>query len=267
MELRFPVGLTFALSLASMWTRLSTAPTKVATRATQGLTSRGSRGRRGGARQPEAPGKTRPKPNAKKKAAAPDDVSSDGWFSADTDVDSDVGYSSSSSGGPKKPLAPVPEPGEKPGEEDDEVGVAKQPRLPAGTERIHDDLWFFMNKSSVYRDVRMSVKGHLSKTTLMGAWSQHKALTPHHYGDTWEDPRRTICLLKAWAVWRSTCGGWARARECRQRHLAKMTGDLAAEIRVLCAGDVSEPLWGYVKAERWLTNWVPDILVELRVRA
>jgi hypothetical protein len=49
MELRFPVGLTYALSLASMWTRLSPAPTKVATRATQGLTSRGSRGRRGGA--------------------------------------------------------------------------------------------------------------------------------------------------------------------------------------------------------------------------
>jgi hypothetical protein len=40
-------------------------------------------------------------------------------------------------------------------------------------------------------------------TTGMGISALSKTLTPWHYGDTMDDPWRTLIVLKAWALWRA----------------------------------------------------------------
>ena len=35
-----------------------------------------------------------------------------------------------------------------------------------------------------------------------------KTVTPTHFGETRDDPRRSIAILKAWVLWRANRGGW-----------------------------------------------------------
>ena len=82
-----------------------------------------------------------------------------------------------------------------------------------------------------------------------------KALYPHHYGETWEEPVNTVIRLKCWAVWRARWIGWARAKECRGRELARQVERLLAEIVIAQEGFPSRPLLGSTAAEALLAKW------------
>ena len=94
-------------------------------------------------------------------------------------------------------------------------------------------------------------------TTGMGISALSKTLTPWHYGDTMDDPWRTLSLLKAWALWRARYHGWVAARECRVREADMQSKSLIAQLRSAHGGVAVMPLLGSDKASRLLETWVP----------
>ena len=99
---------------------------------------------------------------------------------------------------------------------------------------------------------------------MLGTTTLTKALTPSHYGETKADPPRTMCLLKAWTIWRFR--KWTSMRPCRTRQLAKMIEELTAEIRVLDARAViTSPIFHNVRAQRLFGTWVPDVVAAIVV--
>ena len=98
----------------------------------------------------------------------------------------------------------------------------------------------------------------------MGYFEMSKALSPHHYGETRDNPVKTRLLLESWAIYRARKNGWAELRPCRGRHVVKMLARLKAGIR---AADTREPLRIPLLENRAthkkLQERVPDLVQEL----
>ena len=91
----------------------------------------------------------------------------------------------------------------------------------------------------------------------MGPVQRSRTLTPWHYGDAFDDPWRTLILLKAWALWRARWDGWATRRASRVREADKLSRGIIADLRRAHGGVAKEPLLGSGKAHRFLHRWVP----------
>ena len=85
-----------------------------------------------------------------------------------------------------------------------------------------------------------------------------KTLSPHHYGDEWVGPRRSLLALRSWAIWRARLGGWSKARPARLREVEKQRRALERDVRS-AHGDVELPLLGNADVEKLIKNWVPDV--------
>jgi len=121
---------------------------------------------------------------------------------------------------------------------------ARGPRHPAGTWTVWSNLWVYITKTPGFSDVKCSVKGPLRNSAGgLGAKGLSKTLTPAHYGETWDNPVRSLLLLRAWAVWRVQQGGWASARECRQRELDRERVRLEADLRAAVGEGATAPLF------------------------
>ena len=121
-----------------------------------------------------------------------------------------------------------------------------------------------MTQHPWFTDVKMNLKGSVYKTEQMGKLWGTKALTPAHYGERLDNPKRTICLLKAWGIWRARRFGWAAATPCRQRGLQIMLEEcrndiLAADGRAF----LQRPLFGSTRAHHLFYKWVPDLVLQL----
>ena len=89
-------------------------------------------------------------------------------------------------------------------------------------------------------------------------------MTPAHYSEDLDDPKRTICLLKAWGIWRSRRFGWAAATPCRTRGLQIMLHECRDEIIAADGRAVlQKPLFGSTKAHKLFAKWVPDLVEQL----
>jgi len=99
-----------------------------------------------------------------------------------------------------------------------------------------------------------------------GVW-RGKALTPTHYGETLDKPKRTHCLLRAWSLWRARQFGFA-ADDFRARQWAKDHESLVDEI-LLADGreEVRAPIFKSKKAQKLLRTWAPDALALAMARA
>ena len=51
-------------------------------------------------------------------------------------------------------------------------------------------------------------------TQGMGTTVMSRTVSPHHYGDDWEDPWRSVLLLRSWSIWRARWQGWAKQKDC-----------------------------------------------------
>ena len=144
-------------------------------------------------------------------------------------------------------------------EEGDDSDLAARYRHPPGSWTVWQNLWLYITKTPGYPDLKAHMKTPLrNPITGMGRHANFTtALSPHHYGDTWDDPKRTMLLLRAWAISRARFAAWANEREGRKREVAVQLRRLEADIR---AEGQSRPLLGTAKAERWLRKWVPDIV-------
>jgi hypothetical protein len=135
-------------------------------------------------------------------------------------------------------------------------------RHPAGTWKIWESPWFYVTKTPGFSDVKCHVKRQFHGVSEgMGISSLSRTLTPYHYGDLWEEPWKTMLLLRSWSIWRARWQGWARAKNCRLREVARQVERLVVDLRT-GHGDhdlpLQEPLLGSTQAHRLLVTWTPD---------
>ena len=137
-------------------------------------------------------------------------------------------------------------------------------RNASGTWKVWEDLWFYMTSTLGFTDIKMHLKVPFKAPDQMRYFEMSKALSPHHYRETVENPVRTKALLHAWTIYRARKNGWAAAKAYRVRHLARMIASLKAGVR---AADTRErpriPLLENAAAHKWLEKWVPDVVQEM----
>lgn len=158
--------------------------------------------------------------------------------------------------------------GAAPGQQDDEdvEETAEEPRRrhAAGTWTIWQSQWFYMTQTPGYMDVKMWVKHALrNPVTGMGARWFSKTLSPHHFGEEIDAPRRTSLLLRSWAVWRAQRNEWAFARPCRMRELERESARLLADLREAVGESPEAPLLNNIGADSLLRQWVPQLVGQL----
>ena len=119
-------------------------------------------------------------------------------------------------------------------------------------------MWLYITSHKAYKDLKINVKGSLLRPSQMGKCLAGKALTPSHYGESTANPRRTQCLLRAWALWRARRFGWAD-QGFRAREAAKLCHNLVAEIRDVDGREkLAAPLFKSPRAHELFCKWVPD---------
>ena len=134
-------------------------------------------------------------------------------------------------------------------------------RHAPGTWKVWEGTWFYATKTPGFTDVKVIMKQPFRNLTSgMGSTGMSKALSPHHYGEEWENPIKTMILLKCWCIWRARHLGWARQKECRLREVDRQVQRITQEITAEQAGIANRPLLGSVAAEKLMAKWVPDIV-------
>ena len=73
----------------------------------------------------------------------------------------------------------------------------------------------------------------LATPAHMGHYMMSKIVTPAHYGETREDPKRSVAILKAWVLWRAGHHNWATKSEERQQEFAKVEEELVGHLAAL----------------------------------
>jgi hypothetical protein len=131
-----------------------------------------------------------------------------------------------------------------------------------GTWKIWEGTWFYATKTPGWIDVKIILK-HQFRAGVdgLGTTNMSRTLTPHHYGDVWEDPWRTLLLLRSWSIWRARWQGWARAKEHRLREVGRQVARFTADLRQAHAEHeipLTVPLLGDVLAHQMLLKWTAD---------
>jgi hypothetical protein len=143
----------------------------------------------------------------------------------------------------------------------------KRFRHPTGTWNIWNGTWFYITKTPGWLDVKARMKEPFRNCgDGMGRSSMSKTLTPLHYGDVWEDPWRSLFLLRAWTIWRARWMGWARQKECRLREVNRQVERFVVNIReahTIHDIPLQKPLLGNVAAHGLLVKWTPDVVLQL----
>ena len=156
------------------------------------------------------------------------------------------------------------------GAEDADLAPEAEPRFrhPAGTFKIAESTWFFVTKTPGWIDVKCTMKyqfrGHLEG--MANGLPMSRTLTPYHYGDEWEDPWRSLLLLRSWSIWRARAQGWARAKECRNREVLRQEARLVADLRrEHVSRDIAlrQPLVGSAPAHTLFAKWTPEVVRQL----
>jgi len=122
-----------------------------------------------------------------------------------------------------------------------------------------------VTKTPGNQDVKIHMKSRLRLPRAeggLGHEAMSKTMTPKNYGDDWENPWRTLLMLRAWAIWRASRDGWTAERPGRAREQATQVARLTAALRE-AQGDDPAPLLGHAMAHSWLQRCVPGIVAGL----
>ena len=130
----------------------------------------------------------------------------------------------------------------------------------------HPSVWhvqyFHVADPAASREQRVLIK--INKNWLgkggMGATQQSKTLTPSHYGESHENPIRSMMLLRAWSLWRATANGWSSKKVGRARFFDDQRKKFAHELKKFSAQTEGDSILGTSKADKLLRDWVPDLV-------
>ena len=148
------------------------------------------------------------------------------------------------------------------------AGISKMPATGGAAKRVYnpplwEDVYFYvyLGKNDY---VEMRMRAQFKRPVAeggMGASLMSRRVTPRDFGDTMEDPVRSLLVLRAWALWRARKDGWADARACRARHFAEQETLLLRDVQKLGAPC---RLLGHAKANAVLREIAPDLVVRMR---
>jgi hypothetical protein len=154
-------------------------------------------------------------------------------------------------------------------EQQQQVDIEEQRRHrhPPGTWKIWDGTWFYITKTPGWIDIKCWVKWQFrSVGEGMGTSIMSRTLTPHHYGDDWNNPWRSLLLLRSWTIWRARLHGWARAKDCRLRDVARQMDRFVIDLRTAHQEHnepLAVPLLGSTAAHELLLKWAPDAVTRV----
>ena len=147
--------------------------------------------------------------------------------------------------------------------EQDKDALEKGFRNPAGTWTIWSGTWFYITKTPGWTDLKVHMKMPFRNVTQgMGTTVMSRTVSPHHYGDDWEDPWRSVLLLRSWSIWRARWQGWAKQKDCRLREVNRQSERLGLKIRsdhLRHMVPLQVPLLGSPQAHALLEKWTLDI--------
>ena len=102
---------------------------------------------------------------------------------------------------------------------------------------------------------------HQHKKQLGGTAPMSKQVTPRDYGETRDDPVRSLLVLRGWALWRARQDGWGDLRGCRHKHFVEHEEMLERDVKCLKA---SCRLLGHPEANAAFVEAVPAIAARLQ---
>ena len=120
------------------------------------------------------------------------------------------------------------------------------------------------NRGTKHRDVKLVIRDIYCTEDALGIRDKSKAVTPSNYDETFEDPVRSILLLRAWALSRCKSRPWVSEVPWRAREFAIETGRLEHDVAKLGAKD---QLLGDRNASKLFSNWLPETAASLRKAA
>ena len=97
----------------------------------------------------------------------------------------------------------------------------------------------------------------------MGSKPMSKLVRPSDYGETRENPVRSLLLLRAWMVWRAQLYGWAERCSRRKNYVAESAYRLQRDIAAIGAPC---RLLGNLAANAVLREVAPEIVERLLVQ-
>ena len=141
----------------------------------------------------------------------------------------------------------------------------KRQRHPPGTRKIWEGTWVYATKTPGWLDIKCWINWQFrgGSSESLGIASLSRTLTPHHYGDDWNDPWRALLLLRAWSIWRVRWLGWARAKDCRLREVARQAERFIADLKDAHSEHgiaLQPPLLGSMPGHDLLVKWTPDVV-------
>ena len=86
-------------------------------------------------------------------------------------------------------------------------------------------------------------------------------VVPRSFGETPDDPVRSLLVLRGWMLWRARVDGWAQGRSCRAKHFAEHETHLERDVKSLNAPC---GLLGDALANTAFVDSVPFIVARLR---
>ena len=138
-------------------------------------------------------------------------------------------------------------------------------KYQVGTGKRWDNTWFVSTTTPGWSEVKCCMKSRFRNVSSggMGARFMSKTLTPYHYGDEWDDPWKSILLLRSWAIWRARWQGWSTDQECRHHEVCRQMDRLVTDLKTAHATHaipLRVPLLGSDKAHKQFTQWTPEVI-------
>lgn len=117
-----------------------------------------------------------------------------------------------------------------------------------------DGVYFYISNNEGSPDVKVRLHATWTTEAHLGHRDMSKTLTPTNFGETRQNPARSMALLRAWVLWRARRGGWSTSRPGRARHFERVAESLEREARSLPGLFLGHPA-----ADARLREWAPDV--------
>ena len=117
------------------------------------------------------------------------------------------------------------------------------------------------NRHTKEQDCKILIKHEFTTDACFGNSDKSKTRTPRHFGESHDNPVRTMLLLRVWAFQRCSSTPFVQSEGVRQRDFRSEEARLEREVANLHAKD---KLLGDESASAQFVAWLPAMAARLR---